>query len=367
VLRILVDASSLGDESARRGVGTYVRGLLPALADQPDVEVRALAPASATLPGGVHHVVIRRRALPRLTTLEDDLRLPMEIRRQRRHADVFLGPSVAPPTRCALPHVQVLYDVIPLVHPDPLFDHARRMWRRIGPRYRRADAVVAISRASAEAGIAHLGLDPGRVEVVLPGLVLPGPPADAGAGAGARPTPTPYLLVASTWSPNKGFGEAMAVVGALAEAGYPHRLAIAGDQGPFARTQIEVLRAASPHPERVDVLGWVDDLGAWLRHADAVLVPSHVEGFGYPAAEAMAHGAPTVAFANSSLPEAVGDGGVLVPDGDVAAMAAAVRRIVDDPVEAARLRDAGRRRAAELRWDLAAERIVATCRRISGS
>lgn len=362
MLRILVDASALGDESARRGVGTYVRGLLPALAAVPEVTVRALAPGAATLPAGVEHVVIRRWAPARFAARADDLQLPWEIRRQRRHADVLLCPSVVPPPRSALPHVQVLHDVIPLVHPDPLYDHARALWARMGARYRQADAVVAVSRASADAGIEHLGLDPAKVEAVLSGLV---PPRIASTDDG-RPIEAPYLLMATAWSPNKGFAEAMAVVGALADAGYPHRLAIAGEQAPFAVEQVEALRAASPHPDRVDVLGWVDDLSAWMRHADAVLVPSHVEGYGYPAAEAMAYGAPLVAFANSSLPEVVGDGGVLVPDRDVAAMAAAVVRIVDDPAEAVRLRSAGPARAAELRWDTAAQRIAAICRRVAG-
>ncbi len=85
-------------------------------------------------------------------------------------------------------------------------------------------------------------------------------------------------------------------------------------------SQIRAVVAASPRPDRVEVAGYVDDLAATYRRATALVMTSRCEGFGLPTLEAMACGTPVVSFSNSSLREVVGDGGVLVEDGDIAGM-----------------------------------------------
>jgi glycosyltransferase involved in cell wall biosynthesis len=84
--------------------------------------------------------------------------------------------------------------------------------------------------------------------------------------------------------------------------------------------------------------------------ASVAVVPSLYEGFSLPAIEAMACGVPLVATTGGALPEVVGaDGvtGLLVPPGDAGALAAALGRVLDDPVLAARLSFAGRQRVLE--------------------
>ena len=105
-----------------------------------------------------------------------------------------------------------------------------------------------------------------------------------------------------------------------------------------------------------------DELAALYRLAAVVAVPSRYEGFGLPAAEAMAHGAPLVAATAGALPEVVGDAGVLVDPDDVAAWAAAIAALVGDDAERARLAEAGRRRAAALSWSANAEGLLAAYR-----
>jgi alpha-1,3-rhamnosyl/mannosyltransferase len=386
-LTVAVDAAGLSDASELRGIGTYLRQILAGLAAQPDVRVLALAAPGAALPPGVERLAVRRlvparlpavptgRAGPsriatlalryastRLAPAEHDLALPRDLRRAAAAgAAVALAPGLPPPRRSPVPWVQTLHDVIPLARPDPLAARETARWRRLGPRIRDAAAVIAVSRHSADEGIALLGLDPARVHVVHNGV----DPAFRPDGP-AAPSEPPYVLYVGSWGAHKGIGEAIAVVDRLAAAGYPHRLVIAGPQDVRQRQRIAACVSAADHPERVEVAGWVPDLPALYRGAAALVVTSRHEGFCLPAVEAMASGTPVVAFANSALPEVVGDGGLLVPDGDVDAMVAALRPVLDDPATRRDLVAAGLRRAARFNWGASAAAHAEILRSVAG-
>jgi glycosyltransferase involved in cell wall biosynthesis len=92
--------------------------------------------------------------------------------------------------------------------------------------------------------------------------------------------------------------------------------------------------------------------------ADAFVFPSWYEGFGLPVLEAMACGTPVVASDTASLPELVGDAGLLAPPGDAAAIAAAVRRVLTEPGLADSLRRRGLERVRRFSWRMTAERTL---------
>jgi glycosyltransferase involved in cell wall biosynthesis len=85
-----------------------------------------------------------------------------------------------------------------------------------------------------------------------------------------------------------------------------------------------------------------------------VAIVSLYEGFGMPALEALACGAPLVASNRGSLPEIVGDAGILVDPLDVGSIAGGIERVVGDASLARALREAGPRRAADFDWPSAA-------------
>jgi glycosyltransferase involved in cell wall biosynthesis len=221
--------------------------------------------------------------------------------------------------------VQTLHDVIPLVFDDPELAVERRRWLRQAPRYRRARAIVAISRHTAEVGVAALGLDPRRIEVIPHGVS----PAFAPAQGAQRDDP-PSLLMVGEYSRRKGYPEAFAAIGALAQLGYPHRLKVTGRVAPWVAAGLEELIRGAPEPARIELLGFVDDLVGAYQRADALIMTSRYEGFGLPILEAMACGTPVIAFSNSAITEVVGDAGLLVADGDVQALVGAVRSVLDD-------------------------------------
>ena len=92
-----------------------------------------------------------------------------------------------------------------------------------------------------------------------------------------------------------------------------------------------------------------------LNSADIFLFPSRLEGFGLAAVEAMACGKPVVAFSNPFTSEIIGEGGMLIPDGDLDRFAASVEMLLRNPSRAAEIGLAGRRRVErEFDWKLSA-------------
>ncbi len=110
---------------------------------------------------------------------------------------------------------------------------------------------------------------------------------------------------------------------------------------------------------------WLDaaDLEGLYALATAVVFPSRYEGFGLPVLEAMARGVPVVTSDRSSLPEVAGDAALLVDPDDDEAIAAALRRVLDDAGLRAQLSAAGRARAATFSWERTAELTAASYER----
>jgi glycosyltransferase involved in cell wall biosynthesis len=85
-----------------------------------------------------------------------------------------------------------------------------------------------------------------------------------------------------------------------------------------------------------------------------LVLPSHNEGFGLPALEAMTVGVPVVASNRGALPEVLGDAGTFVEPEDAAGLAAAMRRYLVDPAAAAAAAERGLVQAREYSWDKSA-------------
>jgi glycosyltransferase involved in cell wall biosynthesis len=104
------------------------------------------------------------------------------------------------------------------------------------------------------------------------------------------------------------------------------------------------------------------DNNAFLKQyskASIAIIPSLYEGFGLPAGEAMACGLPVISTTGGALPEVVGDSGILVPPADFEALAKAIKDLLDNPIKAKKLGQAGYRRVINhFTWEKAAEKTV---------
>jgi glycosyltransferase involved in cell wall biosynthesis len=344
-VRVVIDAQSLSSEAAGSGIATYTEQLMGALSDRSDVAVTALCTNAIVLPAGVTRARIHRLLEdPRLEQREHLTRLPLDLWWARRGGAVFHNPVFHAPPAVRRPWVQTLHDVVPLVAFSPDVAVLTDRWKRFGPRYRKASAVIAISQHAATEGIRVLGLDPQRVHVARHGIDPRFRPGDQG------PADPPYVLMVNEYSQRKGYGEAFAVFDALVEAGLPHRLVVVGRIRDWARPDFEKVLATSHHRERIDLLEWVPDLAPIYQGAAAFLMTSRYEGFGFTPLEAMASGVPVVAFSNSAVTEVVDGGGQLVPDGDVPAMVAVLRRLLVDPSWAGEWSQRGLAHAATFTW-----------------
>ena len=340
---MLLDATSLRDPgSGLRGFGRYVRALLDSVPGVGGVELAALTSGELDAPAGVRRVGVRRRMNGRWAYPEHVLRLGADIARAR--PDVFHSPINEPPTFCLRPWVQTLHDVIPLISSSPVHTIERSRWRWRAISIRRADRVIAITRHAADTGIRLLGLRPGRIRVIHHGV---NPTFHAPKERG-QPDP-PYVLYVGGYGPDKGYPEAVETIERLARMGFPHRLKIVGLVNEWARQFVDPLLA---YTNRVDLLGAVPDeeLETLYQQATALVVTSRMEGFGRPPIEAMATATPIVSFDNTALPEVIGDAGILIPDGDVAAFADAVRGVILDDSLRAELAERAHARAKIFDW-----------------
>jgi glycosyltransferase involved in cell wall biosynthesis len=169
---------------------------------------------------------------------------------------------------------------------------------------------------------------------------------------------TPYLLCVGNRKPHKNLVVAVEEF-ARAAADRPElRLIIVGrsfgDVSVADRAQALGVGAAVIEIDEVTDA----ELRALYANAEALLFPSLYEGFGLPILEAMSFGLPVVASDRASVPEVVGEAGLIVNPDERGAMADAVGRLSREPGLRARLTEAGLRRAAELTWEAAAARTA---------
>jgi glycosyltransferase involved in cell wall biosynthesis len=117
--------------------------------------------------------------------------------------------------------------------------------------------------------------------------------------------------------------------------------------------------------DRVRFVGYVpaEELAWWYNAATLFVYPSLYEGFGLPPLEAMACGTPVITSATSSLPEVVGDAGLLVDPTDLDALAMAMEQVLTDGALRTEMRAAGLPRARTFSWQRTAQRTVTSYHR----
>ena len=278
----------------------------------------------------------------------------------RGDVDLLWSPLATLPMVCPVPAVVTIHDLTALLYPEAHTLKTRlSLLPFLGRSLTAARRVVAISEATA-ADVRFFFPEVGpRLRVVHEGVAAdfrPAPPERVAAIREELGAPDGYVFYAGTLEPRKNVGallDAWQALRAADQAATPP-LVLAGGYGWGSRAllrRIERLRGAGVvHLGRVE-RGRLIEL---YQAARVFAFPSLYEGFGLPPLEAMACGVPVVAGDSSSLPEVVGDAGLLVPPRDPGALHDALARVLADQGLAAELGARGRARAAGFTWPRAA-------------
>jgi glycosyltransferase involved in cell wall biosynthesis len=365
-LRVALDATPL--LGLRTGVGVFCLGALRALAERPELDVRAFAVSwrrragiEALLPPNVSaaqrpmparplHALWGRGGAPPVEWFIGDV-------------DVVHGTNfVVPPTRRAGAVVSV-HDLTPLHYPELCNPATLAYPGLIRKALGRGAWVHTDSAFVAGEVIRAFDADPARVRVVCPGVPprveVARDPARAVVDAVLPAGATRYVLAIGTAEPRKDLAGLVHAFDQLAAGQGDLALVLAGPPG-WGEEALDSAIAGARAKDRVVRTGWLEPgvLAALLQEASVLAFPSLYEGFGFPPLEAMAAGVPVVATRAGSLPEVLGDGAALVDVGDHEGLAEALANVLNDAALRGRLISAGAARAASFSWDRCGEGLA---------
>ncbi len=359
--RIAVDLRALVSQPPT-GIGVYTRALLLELARRPSFRYLGLAhrlpPCAEEL--GAAGIPCEAQIAP-LGVVWQQLRLPARL--AAGDVDLFWSPLTTLPLRLPIPAVVTIPDLTTLLLPET---HRLKVRLSVLPFLRRtldrAARIVAISEATASDLARHFPECAPRVRVVTCGVepeFAPGDPAAVAATRERLGLPEGYVLYAGTLEPRKNLGPLLDAWETLRHE-HPESTPPLVLAGPFG-WHGEGLRRdiARLQPLGLRVTGHVEraELVRLFQAARLFVYPSLYEGFGLPAAEALACGLPTIVSTSSSLPEVVGDAGVLVDPDDVGGLASAMRELLESPARAHELGARALERSRRFTWPRAADQL----------
>ncbi|MDH3284448.1 MAG: glycosyltransferase family 4 protein [Acidobacteriota bacterium] len=320
-------------------------------------------------PGGERRVAVLRWPLPGGDPAWRQLRLAAHFFLPPR-PDVLFCPFYTVPLLARVPRVVTIHDVSFLAHPEWFTRRARLAFSLVRPSAHAARFVVTVSRFSATEIMRRLGLPAQRIAVIPPGIAADwSRPVEAGDRADLRQWlghSGPYLLHLGAVQRRRNVDVVLRAFARLVRSHPELKLVIAG---PTLDRVPDLARAATELQLGDKVLRreWVPEphLRPLLAEATALIYLSSYEGFGLPALEAMATGAPVVALRRASLPEVLGDAAAFVDEPEAARLAAVIDGLLRDTTWSAELRRLGAERAALFSTRVAAERTFDLLREVA--
>lgn len=227
----------------------------------------------------------------------------------------------------------------------------------------RADHVIAVSESTKSDLIRCFGIDAGKISVIPHGVPLFCAEASEKTVTAAA---APFLLYVGTRGGYKNFERLARAYASSERLKGSFRLICFGGRR-FTAEERRLLDELNVASLVTQVDGDDRELAAHYSKARALVYPSRYEGFGFPPLEAMSLGCPVICSDASSLPEVVGDAGVYFDSRDVDAMRSTLEAaLFDDALLAGRIQ-AGRDRAAQFSWDVAAAKTLEVYRSCASS
>ena len=368
-MHVLIDATGITRKKA--GVGVYARNLLDhltretgdlhflILAQNDDPEMDFSRRPNVTMlwvPARVFRLLPFRFLLEQIYLWHRGVRVV--------HSLHYAFPLFTPGTLRVVTFHDMTFFNMPEVHQRFKVFYFRTFMKAA---MRRADHIIFISHSAMQDARARLGAPRGRASVIPHGksdsLRPDLPPERLFAVRSRYGIAERFLLYIGTVEPRKNLPRVVEAFASLAARHTDLQLVIAGKMGWMTEDltrSIEQLQLES----RVLFTGFIDekDKAPLLAACTVFVYASLYEGFGLPALEALACGAPTVTSNLSSLPEVVGDAALLVDPLDTCALAEAMERLLSTPLLRQRLQKEGPERAAQFTWERTAALTAALYR-----
>lgn len=352
----------------RAGISNYIINLVRALENR-DTENRYTVLHSRKMR---ENITTRFRRANLWTPSHHRLeRLALSVELLRFRLDVLHSTDFIPPVRGARRHVISVHDVTFLMHPEYLTEDSRRYYNdQIAAAVRQADHILTLSQASKYDIMALLHVPEDKITVHLLAADARFQPLPQEVTALVRielALPESYFLFVSTFEPRKNIlGLLQAYRLLLNDVPDAPPLVLAGRRGwlfedTYARYQQMGLD---------DHVLWRENIPdhampALYNGAIALIMPSFYEGFGLPALEAMACGTLPIVSNRASLPEVVGEVGILIDPDDPATIAAAMRQTLFDTDWREQHAKAALIRAASFTWQQVAEAALSVYRMVA--
>ena len=371
-MRIAIDAHSVGAKLG--GNESYASNLIEALAQIDSVNDYTLYVTTSEAHDRFHRRwpnFTVRSTLPHTPLIRIPLVLTAELR--KNPVDVLHVQFTAPPF-CPCPVVVSVHD-LSFEHLPHTFNRRSRTQLRLTVRHsvRRATRILTLSEHTKQDIIETYGINPSRVENIpiaaAPHFV---PVTDKKELQRVRHTygiESNYILSVGSIQPRKNLVRLINAYGLLRKKYQPDKLPKLVLAGKCAWLYDETLRALQETglKDSVILTGYVpeQDLPALYSGALCFVYPSFFEGFGLPPLEAMQCGVPVIIGNRTSLPEVVGNAGLLFDPFDVDALAAAIENVINNPDLRDELRVKGFARARMFDWKETARRTLAVYEQIN--
>jgi glycosyltransferase involved in cell wall biosynthesis len=366
-VRIGINALLLSQGAGYRqtGVSRYIDRLLRALPEVIDQDClcvyagRGSEPTIDVLSTSWKRAPVRGER-PESRILWEHLGLPGLARRD--HLDLFHGPVNVVPPGLPCPSIVTVHDLAFMRFPEQVTKKRYQyLSRTLAASVKRASRVITVSESTKRDIVELIEAAPAKISVTPLGVDERFRRLDQDAievfrqQAGIE---RPFVLFVGTLEPRKNLARLIEAFALIAND-VPHDLFVIGPEGWLTSGIYETAERLRERG-RVQLRGFVPDgqLPVWYSACDLFAFPSLYEGFGLPALEAMACGAPVVASGTSSLPEITGDAGINVDPTDVEAIAEGMRRVLIEPNLASDLSRRGQDRAKTFTWTKTADLTV---------